>query len=220
MADAWECMLSIIDKWCSGGEGFADKIRKSCGMKSVKESNILQAHRDLQTHKEKGMACLHPNEASILLLMEALRLRRGRKDKAKAVVKEAFLRWGPQDILPESFEQFWQSSPRGHFSTFTPTTRTFRALLQIASTNKKEQKYTNDILQLFEEWLECVDIKALSSDSDASLSQVRSLMFHKDSFEAYQEQSKWKRVIQKGLKKRHITEEQANRILAKSMFEF
>lgn len=219
MSDSFECMLSVIEKWCSGGKGFADKVRNVCGMKSVKESNILQAHRNLQPHKDQGMACLHPNEASILLLLESLRSRHGRKSKGKAVVNEAFLRWGPQDIIPDSVAVD-KETPRGHLSTFTPTTRTFRSLLQLAYTNKREQDYVSDVLHLFEGWLECVDIKALSSGSEASLSQVRSLMFHRDPYEAHQEQAKWKRVIERGLKKRLIADEQAERVLAKSMFDF
>lgn len=220
MTDAWESMLCVIEKWCSGGEGFADKVRETCGMKSVEESNIFHAHRNLRPHQDKGMACLHPNEASILLLLEALHTRHERKSKAKAVVKEAFLRWGAKDMLPESLEPFRESSPRGHLSTFTPTTRTFRALLQIAYTYKKDRAYIKYVLRLFDEWLECINLKALSSDSETSRSQVRSLMFHRDSYEAHREQSKWKMVIQKGLRERHITNEQANEVLAKSMFVF
>ncbi|PWN37563.1 uncharacterized protein FA14DRAFT_176854 [Meira miltonrushii] len=220
MTDAWEAMLSVIEKWCSGGEGFADKVRKACGMKSVEESNILDAHRNLRPHQDTGMACLHPNETSILLVLEALGTRHGRKAKAKAVVKEALLRWGPEDMIPDSLQPILESSPRGHNSTFTPTTRTFRALLRIAFGYNKDRAYNNAVLQLFDEWLECINLKALSSGYETSVSQVKSLMFHRVAYEAHREQSRWKKVIKKCLRERQITEEQANEVLAKSSFKF
>lgn len=218
--DAWECMLSVIEKWCSGGKGFADQVRERCGMKSVERSNILEAHRDLRPHEDEALACLHPNEASVLLLLESLRSRKGRMEKAKAVIKEAFLRWGHKEILPACLEPFYDNSPKGYLSTFVPTTRTFRDLLQLVFNSSKFENQTGEILDLIEEWLENFDIKALHSNSNASKSQIRSLMFHRDLYKARQEQSKWNRVIQKGLKKGFISSEKANEILQKSMYKF
>jgi hypothetical protein len=140
-SDCFELMLTAIERWAFIGKNF-----KRSALKRPNDKGCT-------FERPPWAGCLVPNQDTVMILFEALRMRVSRYTLGKQLIEEMWLRWGIVGLGDERKDESLME-PKRHQALKIPQ-QAFTALLRWAQTSrplKSRQKRIDDVIAMEARW--------------------------------------------------------------------